>query len=90
MRLIVENQTTQLLTIYLYDEKHKAGSVEPGGKLIIENQSLDSGRYPVIAKNIQGEIIFSETYTFMPNDKYHLQEIEERVYKAVIPPLQNK
>ncbi|MFC2007554.1 hypothetical protein ACFLVB_03030 [Chloroflexota bacterium] len=88
MRLVVENQTDQVLTIHF--ENLSSDSVEPGGQIILRNLSMNSGSYPIIAKNPQGETVFSETFTFKTEDKYHLQELEERVYKAVIPPLQIK
>ena len=86
MRLIIENQTDQVLTIYI--ENLNLGNVEPGGN--ITRDKFPMMEHLIKALNAQGEVIFSETYTFKTKDKYHLQETDEQVYKAVIPPLENK
>ncbi len=92
--IVIENQTDQVLTIYVDSRGNPTGIVEPG-KSVTTGAGSNSGRYLITAKNAQGEIVFSETYTFMPEDKYHLQKTDEvhkgvvAVYKAVIPPLQN-
>ena len=88
MRLIIENRSDQVLTIY--HDNYQVGSVEPGGRIDDDNTSMNTGRYPIEAKNAQGEVVFSETFTFKPKDKYHLQQVEERVYRAVIPPITTK
>lgn len=85
--ILIENQTDQVLTIF--DENYEVGSAEPGEQIIMKNQSMNRYRHTIKAANAEGEIVFSEIYTLSPNDKYHLQEIEERLYKAVIPPLED-
>ncbi len=85
--MVIENQTDRVLTIY-YDKTYEVGVIEAGGS-ITQKVSMNRGSYPITAKNTQGEVVFSETFTFIPDDKYHLQKIEEQVYKAVIPPLQS-
>lgn len=80
--LVIENQTDQVLTIYMYSDTHPVGKVEPG-KTIITQIEGNRGEYPIKAKNVAGEVVFSETYSFKTN----LQRIDGRVYKAVIPPL---
>ena len=88
--LMIENQTNQTLTIYVDSRGDPTGIAEPG-KVITTGIDGNRGRYLITAKNVQGEIVFSETYTFMPDDKYHLQQTDEvhegvvAVYKAVIP-----
>jgi hypothetical protein len=86
MTLVIENQTEQELIIFMHNEN--IGEVKSGARITLTTD-LNMGEYPVEAKNAQGKIVFSETFTFMPDDKYHLQKIEDRVYKAVIPPLEN-
>ena len=91
--IIIENQTDQVLTIYYAGGGSPLGDIAPGEQVTIK-RDMNLGEYPITAKNAQGEIVFSETYTFMLDDKYHLQETDEvhegvvKVYKAVIPPLQ--
>lgn len=89
--LIIENQTSQTLTVYVDSRGNASGIAQPR-KAITTEINGNSGRYLITAKNAQGEIVFSETYTFMPDDKYHLELIDGRVregvasvYKAVIP-----
>jgi len=86
--IVIENQTDQVLTIYYED--FKVGTFGPAGHIVIKSLDLEMGRYPIKAMDEKGEIVFSEIYTFIPNDKYHLKKIEERLYKGVIPPLQDK
>ncbi len=81
--LIVENQTQHDLTIYVND--YEIGNVSPGEQVKDTGLLWDTGKYHVEAKNIQGETIFSEILT-----REKMQRIESRVYKVVIPPLQNK
>ena len=83
--LMIENQTDQILTIYMYSDTHPIGKAEPG-KTVTTQIEGNRGAYPIKAKNAQGEVVFSETYSFKTN----LQRVDTRVYKAVIPPLQNK
>ena len=84
--IIIENQTDQVLTIY-NESNYEIGSVEPGEQITMVNQGIDMGYYPIEAKNTEGEVVFLETFTFKTKDKYHLERIQERIYKAVIPPL---
>jgi hypothetical protein len=81
--LIVENQTEYNLTVYVND--YKIGNVNPGEQLKDTGLLWDTGKYHIEAKNIKGEIIFSETLT-----REKMQRIGSRVYKVAIPPLQNK
>ena len=87
MDLIIENQTAQVLTVYVDD--YEVGDVGPGGQIIWADAPGNMSRYIIEAKNTQGEAVFSETFTFETRDKYHLQQIKDGVYKAVIPPLQS-
>ena len=83
MDLLIENQTEQLLTIYVHGEK--ISDVQPRAQINIMSD-MNVGVYEIEARNSQGEIVFSEIYTYNPNDKYHLQKIGDGVYKAVILP----
>ena len=91
---MIENQTDQVLTIYIGSRGSPTGVAAPGHSITTDIDG-NSGKYLITAKNDKGEILFSETFTFMPSDKYHLQETNQKVkgtaavYKAVIPPLQN-
>ncbi len=87
MDLIIENQTKRVLKIAVND--YPVGEVQPSAQITRKNVDMNMGEYVVEAKNAQGEVVFSETYTFNPNDKHHLQKMGDRVYKAVIPPLEN-
>ena len=87
MDLIIENQTTQVLTVYVDD--HEVGDVGLGGQITWADAPGNMSRYIIEAKNTKGETVFSETFTFETKDKYHLQQIKDGVYKAVIPPLQS-
>ena len=79
--IIIENQTDQVLTIY-YKDTARIGDVGPGQKITI---SVDGsfGEYILTAKNAQGEVVFSQVYSFTTN----LEKIDGRTYKGVIPPL---
>ena len=81
--LIIENPTQHELTIYVND--YEIGNVSHGEQIKDTGLLWDTGKYHVEAKNIQGEIIFSETLT-----REKMQRIESRVYKVVISPLQSK
>ena len=85
MTIIVENQTTQNLKLAVDD--FPVGEVQPGAQISRNDVDMDMGEYLIEAKNSQGEVIFSETYNFNPDEKYHLQKVDSRTYKAVIPPL---
>lgn len=84
VEVIIENQTNQILSIYIDDDK--IGDVQPGEQ-IMQSGSGDEGEWHIKAKNSQGKTVFSETFTYDPDDEYHLKKIESGVYKAVIPPL---
>jgi len=81
--MVIENQTNQILTIY--SGEWRVGDVEPDKQIVIEDLVIDFGKYPITAKNTEGEIVFSEIYSFTTN----LERLDSRTYKAVIPPLQN-
>ena len=72
----MENQTEYDLTIYVNGAK--MGDVSPGKQISDKNFLLDTGKYHVEAKNIEGSTIFSNTLTYE-----QMQEIESRVYKVV-------
>jgi hypothetical protein len=79
-KLIVENQTEYDLTISVND--YEIGNVSPGEE-ISNSFSIDTGKFYIEAKNLQGETVFSKWLAFT-----QMQEIESRVYKVVIPPLE--
>lgn len=81
-KIIFENQSEHDLTIYVND--YKVGDVSPGEQITATGLSFTITIFHIEAKNPQGEIIFSETLT-----REQMQKIESRVYKVVIPPLQN-
>lgn len=80
--LIVENQTEYDLTIYVND--YKIGNVNAGEQITKTGIPWDTGKYHIEVKNTHGEIIFSKTL-----NRAQMQKIESRVYKAVIPPLED-
>jgi hypothetical protein len=92
--IIIENQTDQVLTIYLGSDNYLLGNVNAGNQ-ITTKAPLDIGKYEITAKNIYGYTVFSETYTHYTEDKYQLFEVDEKhqgvvkVYKAIIPSLKN-
>lgn len=77
-KLIVENQTEYDLNIYVNGVD--IGKVSPEAQIIKTGIPWDIGRYHIEAKNTEGEIIHSKTFTFQ-----QMIEIESRVYKVVIP-----
>jgi len=77
--LVIENQTEDVLTIYRND--YLIGDVEPGEQ-ITKEVPRDIGDHLIVAKNAQGEIVYSKKYT--PRD------LEEADYKVVIPPVADK
>lgn len=85
VEVIIENQTEQILAIY--KDGYKLGDVQPGERISTFG-TINTGEWPIMAKNSKEKTVFSETYTHNPDDPYHLQKIETGVYKAVIPPLQ--
>lgn len=81
--LIINNNTNQTLQVSV--NGYKLGNVKPGEQITRENTPRDIGEYRIEARNTQGKIVFSQTFTWE-----NLQEIERgKVYKAVIPPLQS-
>lgn len=83
-QLIVENQSGYNLTIYVND--HKMGNVNSGEQILDSNFTIDTGKFKVEAKNELGETVFSNTFTFK-----QMQRMDsKRIWKVVIPPLQNK
>jgi hypothetical protein len=78
--LIIENQTAQSLTIYV--ETKNYGTVEPGRQIIVKENPEDVSRFSIVAKNVQGDTIFSKVLT-----REQMQKIDVRVYKVIIPPL---
>lgn len=74
--LVIENQTTQTLTIYLNGGSF--GTAEPGGQIIIKSSSA-TGKYSIIAKSAQGETVFSKTFTVE-----QMQTVDSKTYKVVI------
>jgi hypothetical protein len=89
--IVIENQTDEVLTVHFLGG-NRGYDVAPRQQVVVEGPG-NTGNYPIVAKNENGEIVFSETYTFMPEDKYHLVETNlqrrgvVKVYKAIIPPL---
>ena len=79
--LIIENQTAQVLTIYLDDLT--LGKVEPSAQVIQKNIPSQVNHFLIIAKNEQGEAIFSKTLS-----RQQMQYIKGTdTFKVVIPPL---
>ena len=77
--LIIENQTTQVLTVDV--NYQRVGEVGPGEQ-ITEEDIPWHGEHIVEAKNSQGEVVFSRVFTLET-----MQEIKRgKVYKVVIPP----
>ncbi len=81
--MVIENHTDQILTIY--SGEREIGDVEPGEQIVVKDLVVDFGKYLIIAKNTQGEVVFSETYSFKTN----LEKINGRTYKGIIPPLKS-
>ena len=65
INVVIENQTDQVLTISYYEDTKGMGDLEPGQQITV-NASGISGEFPIVARNMEGEIVFSETYTFNP------------------------
>lgn len=84
VEIIIENQADQVLTIYYAGGGTPLGNIASGEQVTIK-RNADIGKFPIQARNAQGEIVFSRVYTLN-----NLQKIDERTYKAVIPPLQNQ
>ena len=79
--LIIENQSGHDLTIYVED--YELGNVKSGEELTDTEMPWDVGRYSITASNMHGEAIYSQVYT-----RVQMREIESRVYKIVISPLE--
>ena len=81
VNLIIENQTDQVLTIIF--DGGLVGNVGASDKVV---QQIDVGmsEYAIEAKNVQGETVFYQSYIFED-----FQEVDEDVFKVIIPPLQN-
>ena len=80
--LVIENQATQDLTIYL--DKEQIGNVASGKTITKSEIPGASIEYLVVAKNVQGEIIFSKTLT-----RSEMQYLGKDTFKIVIPPLKD-
>jgi hypothetical protein len=77
-QLIIENKSQYDLTVYV--NNYKVGDVK-AGEQIEDHFGMDTGRYKIEAKNVQGEMIFSKTFTFD-----QMQRIDnKRIWKVVIP-----
>jgi hypothetical protein len=60
----IVNQTDQLLTIYITDQR--VGEVSPGTEIKNQNRLISiSGIkiYPIIAKNSKGDVVYSSSFT---------------------------
>ena len=76
--LEIENQTDTALTIYLKD--NEVGTVGPNSIQKIKGIPGTLSEWQIVAKNSQGEVIFSRNFT--------AAELYELDNKVVIPPLQ--
>ena len=74
--LEIENQTDMALTIYLKD--NEKGTVGPKSTEKIKRIPGTLGEWQIVAKNSQGEVVFSKIFT--------ATELHELDYKVVIPP----
>ena len=77
--IIIENQTSQNLTVYI--NKDKVGTVEPGKQIVAKNAPGSTWTFLTTAENMEQEIIFSQNLT-----RPQMQRINETLYKIVIPP----
>ena len=84
--LRVQNQTDQTLSIYVVwlDKSYYVGDVAPGEEIQNENRNiLQFSSFPIEAKDAQGNVVYSKTYTGL--------ELRQKLHwTIVIPPLQNK
>jgi hypothetical protein len=89
--IVIENQADQVLVVSAGGSRDQ--KVAPGQQLVTGSFSMDTGKYKIVAKNPEGRVVFSETYTFLPADKYHLEETNlkragvVKTYRAIIPPM---
>ncbi|MBM2832779.1 MAG: hypothetical protein HW414_1831 [Dehalococcoidia bacterium] len=74
--LAIENQTEEVLTIYWLD--NKLGSVEPGRQIVKRGIPSNIGRQLIVAKNAQGETVFSKKLLFLEMER------TDNGYKVVI------
>jgi hypothetical protein len=81
-KLVVENQSQYVLTIYVND--YKMGNVNPG-KQIEDSFSVDTGKFKIEAKNLRVETVFSKIFTFDQMERID----NKKIWKVVIPSLQN-
>jgi hypothetical protein len=82
--LIIENNTNQTLDIST-SEKEYVGQVKSGGAIKTYFDTY-SANITISAKNTDGEIVFTQTYSIL-SKKYRLEKIEKYTYKAVISAL---
>ena len=82
--LILENETDRILVTYYSDNIEPLGEIKPGEQLSMK-QDKNLGYYEFTFKSIEGITLFSEQYTFTTN----LEKINNRTYKATIPPTYN-
>ncbi len=75
--LVIENQTTKVLTIY--SDETALGNVGPGAQIIQRRIPSNSTPWLIVAKNLQGETVFSRSFKY--ND---MQYIGNGTYKVVI------
>ena len=77
--LEIENQADMVLTIYLKD--NEKGTVGPNSIEEIKGIPGTLSEWQIIAKNNQGEVIFSKNFT--------ASELYDLDWKVVIPPLED-
>jgi hypothetical protein len=79
--LKVKNETNLTLSIYVnidwLDETYFVGDVAPGKEIENENPKiLHFGRFPIEAKDAQGKVVYSDTYSVF--------QLEDAHWKVVI------
>ena len=74
--LEIDNQTDMALTIYLKD--NEVGNVGPKSTEKIKRIPGTLGEWQIVAKNSQGEVVFSKIFT--------PAELQELDFRVVIPP----
>jgi hypothetical protein len=81
IHLVIENKTEQTLSVFV--DGVLIGKIEPGNQI---TEKYPGGsfkyKYSIVAKNEQGEIIFSEKIS-----QQQMQYVGSGNYKVVIPPL---
>ncbi len=81
--ILIENQTTQELTIYL--DEYKVGRVDSGGQITLKHLPINVSTYLIVAKNAGEEAVFSQNFT-----RQQTQLVDKNTYntyKVVIPAL---